>query len=428
MNMNRRHFIKAGCAAGIGLGLHGIGIAGPGRLLVSNVKQITTGPENHLFGYIGQSLTIPWNLSGSRILTLSSPFIDHLPDGREPAGVCLVHTDKPAGKCSYVERVDESLAWNPQQGTMFYWNPEKAESQFFFNDRDKETGKVFTVLYDIERRSRVQEYRFDDTPVGNSGVCPVGKSFLAINYARMARLREVTGYKGATDWTEGIAAPKDDGIFKIDIGTGEKTLLLSFESMESELARRGYDTHGQALFINHTLWNRDGRLFCFFIRAGWRGVGKEKRSNVFCTMNSDGTGLHVGRKFIGGHPEWADGHKLIGRIGRDQVIFDIINETVVGKIGAPESIPDPEGDISLSPDGNWFVNGYDGKDGNNYYNIIRLSDGAWVRTEGISKGTYTGSVRIDSAPRWNRDNNQILVQGIADDGTEQLFVITVTVA
>ena len=61
---------------------------------VATIQQITTGPENHLFGYIGQSLTIPWNLSGNRILTLSSPFIDHLPDGNEPAGVCLVHIDK----------------------------------------------------------------------------------------------------------------------------------------------------------------------------------------------------------------------------------------------------------------------------------------------------------------------------------------------
>ena len=391
----------------------------------TTIHQITTGPDNHLFGYIGQSLTIPWNLSGSRILTLSSPFIDHLPDGNEPAGVCLVHTDKKEGNFFKVEKVDESLGWNPQQGTMFYWNPEKPDSQFFFNTRDKKTGKVFTVLFDIEKGKRVHEYRFNDTPVGNSGVCPVGKSFLAINYARMARLREVTGYKGATDWTETITAPEDDGIFKINIETGEKKLLLSFKTMENELKKNGYNTHEQALFINHTLWNRDGSMFCFFIRAGWRGVTKDKKTDVFCTMNSDGTGLHVGRKFIGGHPEWANGQNMIGRIGKDQVIFDIINEEIVGKIGTPESIPNPEGDISLSSDGNWFVNGYDGKDGKNYYNIIRLSDGAWVRTEGINKGEYSGDIRIDSAPRWNRGNNQVLVQGIADDGTEQLFIIKV---
>jgi hypothetical protein len=141
-------------------------------------------------------------------------------------------------------------------------------------------------------------------------------------------------------------------------------------------------------------------------------------------MNADGTGLVVDRPFIGGHPEWGIGNQMIGRKGDDQIIIDILNEKIVGTIGSPESIPNPEGDISLSPNGKWFVNGY-GKDGYNYYNIIRLADGAWTRSEGISKGEYSGDVRIDSAPRWNRENNQVLVQGIADDGTEQLFVISV---
>lgn len=424
--MKRRKFIETTAMGSIAvLGLHKFNIFGHEKLNTT-IRQITNGPKNHLFGYIGQSLTIPWNSNGKRILTLQSPFIDHLPDGNEPAGICLVHTDKPDGKFFKVEKVDESLAWNPQQGTMFYWNPDKPASQFFFNDRDKKTGKVFTVLYDIEQGKRIREYKFEDTSVGNSGACPKGKSFLAINYARLARLRAVTGYKGATDWTEGIAAPENDGIFIVDIGSGGKKLLVSFKKLQAELEKKGFDTDGESLFINHTLWNRDGNLFCFFVRAGWKRKNKKKakRTNVFCTINSDGTGLFVGRQFIGGHPEWGFGHKMIGKINDDQVIFDIIQEKIVGTIGTPEAIPDPEGDISLSPDGNWFVNG-SGKNGKNYYNIVRLSDGEWTRTEGVDKGEYSGDVRIDSAPRWNRENNQILVQGIADDGTEQLFIISI---
>lgn len=65
----------------------------------------------------------------------------------------------------------------------------------------------------------------------------------------MARLRPVTGYKGTTDWTQGITAPEDDGIFKIDIETGSKKLLLSFKTMENELKKKGYNTNGLSLFI-----------------------------------------------------------------------------------------------------------------------------------------------------------------------------------
>ena len=305
---------------------------------------------------------------------------------------------------------------------MFYWNPDNPENQFFFNDRDKKTGKVFTVLYDIKEGKRIREFKFEDTPVGNGGVCPTGKFFLAINYARMARLRPVTGYKGTKDWTEGIRAPKDDGIFKIDYQTGKKELLVSFTRLETELIKKGFDTGGESLFINHTLWNREGNLFCFFVRAGWNG--QPTRTNVFCSVNSDGSNLFVGRQFIGGHPEWGIGQQMIGRIGDDQVIYDIIQDKIVDTIGTPESIPNPEGDISLSPNGKWFVNGFS-KGSKIYYTVLRLSDGEWARTAGINKGEYSGDVRIDPAPRWNRENNQILVQGVADDGTEQLFVITV---
>ena len=48
-----------------------------------------------------------------------------------------------------VRKVDESRGWNPQQGTMFYWNPLEPDTQFFFNDRDPDTGEVFAVLFDI---------------------------------------------------------------------------------------------------------------------------------------------------------------------------------------------------------------------------------------------------------------------------------------
>ena len=57
---------------------------------------------------------------------------------------------------------------------MFYWNPAKPETQFFFNDRDRKTGRVFCLLYDIEQARRIREYGFNDTPIGNGGVAQNG--------------------------------------------------------------------------------------------------------------------------------------------------------------------------------------------------------------------------------------------------------------
>ena len=152
---------------------------------------------------------------------------------------------------------------------MFYWNPLAPETQFFFNDRDVESGKVFVVLYDVEKKERVREYRYADTPIGNGGVAADGSSFLALNYGRLARLRLVTGYPEALDWSRDEKAPDNDGLFSVDIKTGTKRLLVSYHQLEEKLKERNPDLHHSGLFINHTLWNRDANRIYFFARSGW---------------------------------------------------------------------------------------------------------------------------------------------------------------
>ena len=73
----------------------------------------------------------------------------------------------------------------------------------------------------------------------------------------MARLRLVTGYLGAADWTEGIAHPEDDGIFKVDVNTGQKELIVSFAQLGDALRDYHPGVESKEMFINHTLWNRD---------------------------------------------------------------------------------------------------------------------------------------------------------------------------
>src|SRR5262245_60653943 len=108
------------------------------------IRQLTTGPQHHFFGYIGHVQNVPWNASDRYIVALRSSVRDHLPDGTEPAEIVLLDTQN-----NYVPRVvDRSRAWNPQQGTMLYWNPQAQETQFFFNDRDPASNKIFCVLCD----------------------------------------------------------------------------------------------------------------------------------------------------------------------------------------------------------------------------------------------------------------------------------------
>jgi hypothetical protein len=387
-------------------------------------KQITFGPKHHIFGYIGHVQTIPWNQSGRYIVALRTGFHQRMPMPGEPAEIVLLDTQS-----KYTVRpIEQTRAWNIQQGTMLYWNPQAAETQFFFNDRDPSTNKIYCVLFDISKGrngERVREYRLDDTPIGNSGVAQQGGYFLGINYGRLARLRPVTGYPGAFDWTEAAPHPADDGLFKVHVATGKKQLLVSFRQLAELLERHGVPVKGKALFINHTLWNRaDDRIF-FFVRAEFDKLAD--RINVPCLVRPDGSDLTLMPQHIGGHPDWDVGSRMLGRIGPDQVVYDVNVMKVVDKLGDPNVFPDPEGDIALSPDARWFVNGYR-KDGKNYYVLLRRADGKALRTTGFDQhGKTKGDTRNDPAPCWNRDSTQILFPSIAPDAekTRQLFLIQV---
>src|SRR5262249_6240302 len=152
---------------------------------------------------------------------------------------------------------DRTRAWNFQQGTMLYWNPQAAETQFFFNDRDPETNEVFCVRFDITRGTggeRGGEDPVRDQPVRHSRGAQRSGRFRGINYGRLDRLRPVTGYPGARDWTAGRKGrqPDDDGVFKVEVATGEKTLLVSFRQMAEALRADHPDVDQKELFINHT--------------------------------------------------------------------------------------------------------------------------------------------------------------------------------
>ena len=379
-------------------------------------KQITQGPKNHLFGYIGHVGTIPWNASGRYIVALRTDFVDRMPEPDDVAEIILLDTENDYA----IRTVDESRGWNVQQGTMLYWNPVDPENQFFFNDRDPETGKVFCVLYDIKEDRRVREYRFEDTPVGNGGVAFDGKHFAGINYARMAKLRPVTGYPGAWDWTDGVSAPEDDGVFLVNVETGEKELLVSFRELAEALRRARPEIDSLPLFINHTLWSRTGERLFFFARANFRKPG---RVNASFTIARDGTDLRQQETHIGGHPEWDAGMRMLGSIANRQAVFDVDSQQLVELIGDPEMFPDPEGDIALSPNLEWLANGYK-QDGKVYYVVHNRRTGETLRSGGYDLyGRVSGDVRCDPAPRWNREGDMLLIPSMMEDGTRQMFVL-----
>ena len=383
------------------------------------VRQLTSGPAHHFYGYIGHVGNSPYSADGRYLVALRTTFQDRMPGPQDAAEIVLLDAQK-----NYVEtKVEETRGWNPQQGAMIYWNPEQPSRQFFFNDRDPKTGKVFTALYDIVDRKRVKEFRFDQTPAANGGVKQDGGAFAAINYARMARLRPVTGYPGAWDWTEGVNHPQDDGLFVVDVKSGTRKLIVAFRQMRDVLINKYPHLDDRALFLNHTLWNREGDRIFFFVRADFNDP--KRRVNIPMTVKPDGSELVEQRIFIGGHPEWDFKSRMLGRVEDKLVVYDSLKQEVVDTIGGPEMFRDPEGDTALSRDGRLLVNGAT-TGATMHYTIVRRADRAFIKTENFSRAGYEGGdLRIDPAPCWNQAGDRFAFPALAKDGTRQMFEVRV---
>lgn len=386
------------------------------------VDQITRGPQSHNFGYIGHAVTIPWNATGRTIVALRFGFHNRMPKPGETADIVLVDTEDN----NRVTAVDQTRAWNLQQGTMLYWNPAAADRQFLFNDLDPATGQVFAVLYDIEARRRVREFRFTKPAIGNGGVDPNGGRFAGINYGKITASREVISYAGAKDdLAGGPANPENDGLFVVDpAADGRRELILSYaklaeflwadEKIKTELG----DPQKFPLYVHHTLWNRTGEWILFVVRGR-----QDMRPNVGCVIRRDGTGLR--RVPYLGHPEWGTGSSLIlpNKAEKRFDLYDVATEKFVGKLGGEGTFADPIDDNALSPDARWFAGSKKTKPTECVYTLYRLSDGLTVRSPPINTKDGGGVVRVDPAPRWNRAGDGLLVPGIDSDGTLQLFTL-----
>ena len=105
------------------------GLAGSSQSQLSyEVRQLTSGPAHHFYGYIGHVGNSPYSADGKYLVALRSTFQDRMPGAQDAADIVLLDAQN-----KYAEtKIEETRGWNPQQGAMIYWNPEQPSRQFFF--------------------------------------------------------------------------------------------------------------------------------------------------------------------------------------------------------------------------------------------------------------------------------------------------------
>jgi len=304
---------------------------------ISEPVQLIDNGQEHLYAsYYG----INSFSKNERYATVLETDIKHrLPTEDDPATLGLVDLES----LEFIP-LTTTRAWNFQQGCMAHWLGTSPDSLIIYNDlRD---GKFVSVVMNVHTKEEIKTIPY---PV--SAVSPDGKKAVSINFARLRETRTDYGYGGdGQDAQSGIQFPENDGIFLVDLETGDAQLIVSIADVKElvpEVPAEGKE------YFNHTLFSRDGSKIFWLARA------RPQRNTTSLTVNTDGSNLQ--RCFPdgwgGSHFDWLNGDELMITSEYEAKQYSHVLFTVGQKnyqrLG--RGLLDYDGHGTFSPDGNWMV-------------------------------------------------------------------------
>ncbi len=191
-------------------------------------------------------------------------------------------------------RIGTSRAWSVQQGPMAQWIPAAdgaGGQRAIWNDREGDC--LVARVHDPEDGST----RTLPRPV--YAVCPDGCTALSVDLARLDTLRPGYGYPGGRVGPL-VRKPADEGVWRMDVGTGQATLILSLRRAARFLTRRiglrGWLGHLRRRYIywfNHVKISPDGQRFTVKLRYREAGGPWNESMGASLTCSVDGSDLRL---------------------------------------------------------------------------------------------------------------------------------------
>ena len=376
------------------------------------VRAITRGPEFHWFSYYDK---LQFDPTGRYVLGMEVDFEHRSPkpdDALKIGMVDLKNADKWA-------QLGESRAWCWQQGCMLQWRP-GSKSEIIWNDRqddrfvchilDVHSGKKRTLPYPIYT------------------VSPDGRTAVAPDFRRVQDMRPGYGYAGLPDPHADDPAPGDSGIFRLDLDTGRRDLIISLADIAGFGKIPGEPKDAKHYF-NHLLFNTDGSRFIFLHR--WRATGLRSFGTRMLTARPDGGDIAVvdphGKTshFIWRDPEhilawaWHPSHADAFYLYEDRT--DRVE--VVGK-----GIMTRNGHCTYLPGNDWILNDtYPEKEREQNVYLYNTATGKTVSLGRFRlPAEYTGEWRCDTHPRFSPDGRSVVIDSPHGGNGRQMYLIDIS--
>lgn len=269
-------------------------------------RQLTSGTKAGKF-HSHSYYDIPIFDAGSRHVVLYETDIA----GRHPTSddrikIGVVDTRDPEPNWT---PLGESRAWSVQQGPMAQWITVAGTSRQSVIWNDREGGRLVARI----REPGGAPARTLPRPV--YAVCPDGRTALSIDLMRLDTLRPGYGYPGGQ--SQALARqPADDGVWRMDLETGEAELALSLKRAVHFMTRRiglrarlGHLRRRYTYWFNHLKVSPDGRRFTVKLRFRVPGGPWNESMGVSLTCNVDGGDLRLLAPATS-HVIWLDNERL----------------------------------------------------------------------------------------------------------------------
>jgi hypothetical protein len=322
----------------------------------------------------------------------------------------------------------ESRAWGWQQGCMLQWIP-GSSTDVIWNDRE---GSKF-----VSRIMNVKTKKMRTLPKAIYALTPDGKWGIGTEFSRIQNLRPGYGYAGVTDPYEEVKAPKEIGLYKINLQTGESTLLFSLADLAA-IPHNGESVVDNFHWFNHLLVNTDGSRFTFLHR--WRAKREDRQimatSNFITRMvtaDMNGKDLYlIDPSGFTSHFVWRDPTHIFAwtkPIGQNFGFYLIEDKTgKYTRIGA-EKMP-VNGHQTYLPNHNneWVLNDtypLEKREQTLYlYHIPtdkRVELGRFYSPE-----TYKGEWRCDLHPRFSPDGKKVVIDSTHEGKGRQMYLVDIS--
>jgi hypothetical protein len=375
------------------------------------VRALTKGPQFHWFGYYDK---LEFDPSSRYVLGMEAAFEHRSPAPEDTIKLGMV--DLQDGD-RWIE-LGETRAWCWQQGCMLQWLPGSA-SEVIWNDRDGD--RFVSHILDVTTRKK------RSLPGPIYAISPDGKSAISPDFRRLHDTRPGYGYAGVPDPNKDVLAPADAGIWRMDLKTGERSLIFSIaDALKIPWAQGSWE--GAKHWFNHLLFAPDGSRFCFLNR--WKAPGDKGHTTRMITLTPDGREPHVIiAPPMASHFIWRDSTHILcfaRHASHGDRFYLYEDRTDKVEVVGPD-VMTVDGHCTYLPGNTWILNDTypDAKRMQNPYLYHVATGKRHPLGHFLSPREYGGEWRCDTHPRFSPDGKKVVIDS-PHGGGRQLYLIDIS--